>query len=82
VSSECHFHVYGNAGGNIRAEKRPIRPVSMIKDLPVINKENIPFPFTPKGSIQNTEDIQEVTGEKNQRNHIFGKINTLKFRQV
>jgi hypothetical protein len=64
VSSECHFHVYCNSGGNRGAEKRPIRPVSMIKHLPVINQENIPFPFTLKISIQNTEDIQEVTGTK------------------
>jgi len=64
VSSECHSHVYCNAGGNRWAEKRPISPVSMIKDLPVINQGNIPFPFTLKGSIQNTEDIQEVTGTK------------------
>lgn len=35
--------LYCNAGGNRTAEKRPIRPVSMIKDLPLINHENIHF---------------------------------------
>jgi hypothetical protein len=40
--------VYCNAGGKTHAEKRTICPVSMTKDLPVINKEIIPFPFTLK----------------------------------
>jgi len=49
VSSECHFHVYCNVSGNRRAEKRPIRPVSMIKHLPVINPEKYSLSFHHEG---------------------------------